>query len=142
MGRRHHFKEFFATFDIKWIKHCIKAGRDSGYDKCCVAWFFIRILLMHAYGTIMGNVNPFMGEVRSFRTKEELKVWQNSLEYRRKLKHVACPIHSLIYFLTKKEHHYIMCKECAWIQYEVHDCNNCAQDDFYQTKARRMKGRV
>ncbi len=142
MGRRHHVKEIIEFFNLQWIKHCIKAGRDSGYSKCCVAWFFIRILLMHSYGAIMGNIKPFMSESRTFYSEAEYQAWKQSDEYKRRLSHIACPVHRVIYFLTKKEHHYIMCKECSWIQYEVHDCNNCAQDDFYETKKRYKKGRV
>lgn len=141
MGRKYYLKDLIESFDLKWIRFVIKAGKDSGYPPCCITFFFVRLFFMDLYGILTGDVGPFKGKVRTFYSDFDVKAWQNSVEYKRETKHVACPWHRLIYFLTKKEHHYYNCGDCSWIQFENDDCNNCAQDDFYQTKARRRKSK-
>lgn len=137
MERSYHWQSLKRFFNIGWFRYTRKAGVDSGYPACCIGWFWVRSLSLHIYGAIFGNVKPFQRPVKSFRSKLELRIYQNSTAYKRETKHVCCPFHAAIFFLTKKEHHYIMCKECGWIQYEVAECNNCAQHDFYETKQRR-----
>lgn len=139
MTRGYYFRSLRRFFDKRWYAYAYKAGKDSGYQKCCILTFFVRAFMLDLYGAVVGNVDPFMTMPRLFNSHLELKIYQQSKEYKRTLKHIACPWHRLIYFLTRKEHHYIMCGECAWIQYEKHERNNCAQNDHYGTKARRMK---
>jgi hypothetical protein len=84
-----------------------------------------------------------MSEVVSFDNEYAYQKWKNSADYRRRLSHVACPVHRLIYFLTKKEHQYHNCGSCGWQQYENPTCHNCEQDDVYETKKRgRLRGNV
>ena len=108
--RRYALKNLKRNFEsIAFIKH----GRDSGYPPCCIAYYWIRSVLMNIHAIIFGNYGFF------YTMKDGAPRWRPVNGPR----HVLCWFHKVVY--RNKPMVYHMCEPCNWLQFQQPKCNKC-----------------
>jgi hypothetical protein len=99
----------------------VKAGRDSGFPPCCIAYYKVRAITMNVWVMIFGNYGFFVNPVHyTFHDEQGRK------EYRRcHPSHVLCWFHKIKYWGREWTNAYHTCPKCDWQQFEDPECRRC-----------------